>query len=317
MKPSDLVRDFGNPVAYYPGLVKHLGSVNAVVLFCQLFYWTGKEASELGIFKTTEDIERETGLTYEEQLTARKKLKRRGILHETNKRLEHRIYYRIDTNRLDEVMTQAIEIAPHGQNPIRETANANSANKGNPERPARESQPRREGVPGFVHTEITTENTAETFSGAEKSAPAAGGSGVPAVLPEGQQVEQEETAFQVKCKACWIAYGTAYTERYATAPIRNAKVNAQVKQLVQRLGEEAAAVADFFVRSINEAYVVRNCHELGALVAKAEAYRTQWATGRAMTAGQARQIDSTQTNANAADQAKAMLRARREKGQGQ
>ena len=39
MKPSDLVRDFGNPVAYYPGLVKHLGSVNAVVLFCQLFYW--------------------------------------------------------------------------------------------------------------------------------------------------------------------------------------------------------------------------------------------------------------------------------------
>ena len=56
---------------------------------------------------------------------------------------------------------------------------------------------------------------------------------------------------------------------------------------------------------------------LGTLVAKAEAYRTQWATGRAMTAGQARQIDSTQTNANAADQAKAMLRARREKGQGQ
>ena len=152
---------------------------------------------------------------------------------------------------------------------------------------------------------------------AENSAPAPGGSGLPVVLSEGQQVEQEETAFQAKCKACWIAYGTAYTERYATAPIRNAKVNAQVKQLVQRLGEEAAAVADFFVRSINEAYVVRNCHELGALVAKAEAYRTQWATGRAMTAGQARQIDSTQTNANAADQAKAMLRARREKGQGQ
>lgn len=177
---------------------------------------------------------------------------------------------------------------------------------------------------GWVHSELQTSNlnqevkpVSKPLSVAENSAPAPGGSGVPAVLSEGQQVEQEETAFQAKCKACWIAYGTAYTERYATAPIRNAKVNAQVKQLVQRLGEEAAAVADFFVRSINEAYVVRNCHELGALVAKAEAYRTQWATGRAMTAGQARQIDSTQTNANAADQAKAMLRARREKGQGQ
>lgn len=168
----------------------------------------------------------------------------------------------------------------------------------------------------FLHTEITTETTAEILPVTENSAPAAGGSGVPAVLPEGQQVEQEETAFQAKCKACWIAYGTAYTERYGTAPIRNAKVNAQVKQLVQRLGEEAAAVADFFVRSINEAYVVRNCHELGALVAKAEAYRTQWATGRAMTAGQARQIDSTQTNANAADEAIAMLRAKRERERG-
>lgn len=189
---------------------------------------------------------------------------------------------------------------------------------------AKAPQPNRAKTPSstgakstFLHTEITTETTAEILPVAENSAPAQGGSGVPAVLSEGQQVGQEETAFQAKCKACWIAYGTAYTERYATAPIRNAKVNAQVKQLVQRLGEEAAAVADFFVRSINEAYVVRNCHELGALVAKAEAYRTQWATGRAMTAGQARQIDSTQTNANAADEAKAMLRARREKGQGQ
>lgn len=133
------------------------------------------------------------------------------------------------------------------------------------------------------------------------------------VLPKEKQADQEETVFQAKCRTCWDAYKAAYFDRYQTGPIRNAKVNAQVKQLVQRLGEEAAPVADFFVRNINETYVVRNCHELGVLVAKAEAYRTQWATGCAMTAGQARQIDSTQTNANAAEQAKAMLRARRDR----
>jgi len=173
---------------------------------------------------------------------------------------------------------------------------------------------------GWGHSELQTSNLnqedkpgSKPLSVAENSAPAPRGTGVSVVLPKEKQVDQEETVFQAKCRACWDSYKAAYFDRYQTGPIRNAKVNAQVKQLVQRLGEEAAPVADFFVRNINETYVVRNCHELGVLVAKAEAYRTQWATGRAMTAGQARQIDSTQTNVNAAEQAKAMLRARRDR----
>ena len=32
--------------------------------------------------------------------------------------------------------------------------------------------------------------------------------------------------------------------------------------------------------SINDAFVVRSCHSVGALLQGAEAYRTQWATGR-------------------------------------
>ncbi|WP_199635076.1 hypothetical protein JEM67_09880 [Serratia sp. PAMC26656] len=161
MKPSDLVREFGNPVAYYPGLVKHLGSVNAVVLFCQFFYWTGKETSELGIYKTTEEIEVETGLTYEEQLNARKKLKRKGVLIETNKRLEHKIYYRIDTDKLDTILTQAIDISPNGQNPSRETGKTHFANTGNPDSPARESLVGGDGKAHSDPTENTTKNTTE------------------------------------------------------------------------------------------------------------------------------------------------------------
>lgn len=184
--------------------------------------------------------------------------------------------------------------------------------KGTPSKRA-ETPPSKGAESTLLHTEITTETTAENFPGAENSAPAGVGTAVAVVLPKQQQVDQTETAFQMKCRACWDAYKAAYAHRYQAAPIRNAKVNALVKQLVQRLGDEAAPVADFFVSAINEAYVVRNCHDLGALVAKAESYRTQWVTGRAMTTGQARQIDSTQTNANAADQAKAILKARRER----
>jgi len=102
MRPSDLLLDIGRPVAFYPGLVKHLGSVNAVLFFGQIFYWQDKAESDLGVYKSVEEIEEETGLTYREQQTARKQLVERRVLIETHKRLEHRIYYRIDTDALNE-----------------------------------------------------------------------------------------------------------------------------------------------------------------------------------------------------------------------
>lgn len=109
----------------------------------------------------------------------------------------------------------------------------------------------------------------------------------------------------------WERFDPAYAARYqgATLP-RNAKVNSQVKQLVQRLGKEAPAVGYFYVTQVNDQRVVNDQHSLDLLVKNAEGYRTQWFTGRAMTQGRARQIDSTQTNASAADEAIRMLRER-------
>lgn len=130
----------------------------------------------------------------------------------------------------------------------------------------------------------------------------------PAGLSAAPPVVDPETELQAACRATWAAYASAYRERHGVAPVRNAKVNANVKQLVQRLGHaEAPAVAGWFL-TINERYVVQNMHDLGSLLAKCEAYRTQWVTGRQMTATSAQQQDQTQSNANAADEAKAKLR---------
>ncbi|AWH48539.1 helix-turn-helix domain-containing protein [Stenotrophomonas sp. SAU14A_NAIMI4_5] len=130
----------------------------------------------------------------------------------------------------------------------------------------------------------------------------------PAGLSAAPPVVDAETEVQAACRATWVAYATAYRNRHGVAPVRNAKVNANVKQLVQRLGrDEAPAVAGWFL-TVNERYVVQNMHDLGALLAKCEAYRTQWATGRQMTATSAQQQDQTQANASAADDAKALLR---------
>ncbi|MBA0332789.1 helix-turn-helix domain-containing protein [Stenotrophomonas maltophilia] len=130
----------------------------------------------------------------------------------------------------------------------------------------------------------------------------------PAGLPAAPLAVDPETDLQAACRATWTAYASAYRDRHGVAPVRNAKVNANVRQIVQRLGHsEAPLVAAWFL-TVNERYVVQNMHDLGALLAKCEAYRTQWATGRQMTQASAQQQDQTQSNANAADEAKALLR---------
>lgn len=117
----------------------------------------------------------------------------------------------------------------------------------------------------------------------------------------------ENDLLQSACKATWREYGSAYFARYGTEPVRNAKVNGQVKSFVKRLGyEESPPVAAFFLQS-NLAYYVQRGHVFDCLLADAEKLRTEWATGRTMTATRARQIDQTQSNASAVDEALALM----------
>ena len=104
MSLSESLKTAGQAVAYFPRLAKPLGSVNASILFGHFFYWSDKGSSELGIYRTAEEIEAETGLTRDEQRTARAKLRERGVLIETEKRIEHRIYYKLDLSAFDELM---------------------------------------------------------------------------------------------------------------------------------------------------------------------------------------------------------------------
>lgn len=163
-----------------------------------------------------------------------------------------------------------------------------------------------------LHTETTTENTTETLPGAENPAPAGGG--LPVVLPEQQQEdpnEHKEPSYERIRTAFWERFDAAYQAKYSTVLPRNAKTNSQVKQLINRLGKEAPAVACFYVNNVSEPRVTMASHTLDFLLLNAEGYRTQWMNGRAMTQGRARQIDSTQTNLSVADEALQLLRAKR------
>lgn len=137
-------------------------------------------------------------------------------------------------------------------------------------------------------------------------------------FPEGEktspsqpaEIDGHETALQAHCRATWAAYVEAYSTRYGVAPVRNQQVNSQVKGFVKRIGGmEAPLVASWFVGH-NDSWYVKTGHSVAALLRDAEKLRTEWATNQRMTTTRARQIDATQSNLSAIDQAKAIVRRR-------
>ena len=96
-----------------------------------------------------------------------------------------------------------------------------------------------------------------------------------------------------KSAPVWQAYASAYVDRYATEPVRNARSNAMLCQLVDRLGDDAAPVAAWYVRRGNRQLYVASKHAVDLLLRDAEGLRTEWATGRTVTETQARQADRT------------------------
>lgn len=95
----------------------------------------------------------------------------------------------------------------------------------------------------------------------------------------------------------WLNYSTAYFNKYGTEPVRNAKVNSQVSQLGQRLGDDAAHVAGWFLTHKNGWYS-QKMHSVDCLLSDAEKLRTEWATGTQMTQARARQVDKSTGGGN-------------------
>lgn len=100
MKLSNYMLDLGRVVAYYPNLRKLTGSTTSSILLCQLLYWCDK-SKDGWIYKTGDEIEEETGLTYWEQKAAKENLEKIGVLEYEFKRLSHTSRYRINQENLN------------------------------------------------------------------------------------------------------------------------------------------------------------------------------------------------------------------------
>lgn len=102
MRLSDFLMDVGRPVAYYPSLARILG-IKETIFLCQLVYWHDKSQREGWVYKTADEWEIETGLSYREQKRARDRLKDLHLLEEREERLAHKMFYRAHLDRLDEI----------------------------------------------------------------------------------------------------------------------------------------------------------------------------------------------------------------------
>ena len=115
---------------------------------------------------------------------------------------------------------------------------------------------------------------------------------------------------RAKSFEAWKAYALAYQNRYGVDPTRNARVNGQMAQFIQRVPlSEAPAIAQFYVRH-NDAFYIRKSHPVGSLLADAEKLRTEWRNGMAVTGRRAQQDESTATNFDNAERAIEILERR-------
>lgn len=101
---TNYIADLGRVVAFYPNLREITeGSLTASILLCQLIYWTDKTKNGDGwIWKNSDEIREETSLTYYEQKTARDILVSLGFVEEQNRRLEHKFYFKVNQDKINE-----------------------------------------------------------------------------------------------------------------------------------------------------------------------------------------------------------------------
>lgn len=111
MKLTNYIIDMGRVIAYYPNLKRVTGSTTATILLCQFLYWSNKTRDNKGwIYKTSEEIEEETGLTRWEQQTAKEKLVELKLLESEFKRLDHTSRYKVNEDELNSQWEEVVYI---------------------------------------------------------------------------------------------------------------------------------------------------------------------------------------------------------------
>lgn len=101
----------GTFITYYPKLKGIAGTTNNAIFLCRLMLWDGSQKGGEGswIYKSTKDMEIETGLTRFEQITSRKRLIELGYIEETKRGIPMTLHYRILADKINKDWSQFLK----------------------------------------------------------------------------------------------------------------------------------------------------------------------------------------------------------------
>ncbi len=124
-----IINYLDRPIAYHRAFVKIGTGITGAVMLSQAVYWSSRTADRDGWFyKTQTEWEDETGMTRYEQEGARKKLKALGVLEEVKKGVPCKVFYRVNTNRIEALLIQYAEIPQTSLGKTNSTVCGNSTN---------------------------------------------------------------------------------------------------------------------------------------------------------------------------------------------
>ena len=121
------------PIAFIPSLARMGGGATAGLFISQMLYWCGKGRDAEWVYKTIEDMEKETCLSRSEQDRAIRVWCELGVLQKELRGVPPKRYFRVDTDKLFKLLDIANHIAvpdelsgSNEQNTITESSSENT-----------------------------------------------------------------------------------------------------------------------------------------------------------------------------------------------
>ena len=100
------------PIAFHRVFVRVGGGVLSGLLLSQMYYWSRNQRSierDGWFYKSWEEWQEETGLTRQEQRTARAKLVNAGLIEEKQEGLPSKLWYRVKVDVLADRIIETVD----------------------------------------------------------------------------------------------------------------------------------------------------------------------------------------------------------------
>ncbi|ENM1055288.1 hypothetical protein ACSIFQ_001651 [Enterobacter hormaechei] len=171
---SQFLQLVDRPIAFQRSFVRLGVGITGALLLSQIVYWQNRMEGQW-FYKTQADLEEETGLTRYEQEGARKKLVSCGVLEEAKRGIPAKLYFRVNQERLEELLVGENQHAGVGKTNNQGCGNSASSDVENQHAGVGKTNEQLRGNSASIHTvdyQETTQriNTENKYLGASAEA---------------------------------------------------------------------------------------------------------------------------------------------------